>query len=65
MPNSVRGLDDILIGSLPEFSLNIINGTPGCRKTMMVHQIAFANGASKRPAPYFAILDKPYNRRPV
>ena len=32
-PTGVRGLDEILGGGLPEFSFNIIAGTPGCGKT--------------------------------
>jgi circadian clock protein KaiC len=59
LPTGVRGLDDILGGGLPEFSLNIIGGTPGCGKTTMVHQIAFANGTAKKPALYFTILGEP------
>ena len=39
----VRGLDDILGGGIPEFSFNIIAGTPGCGKTTLAHQIVFAN----------------------
>jgi circadian clock protein KaiC len=59
LPTGVRGLDDILGGGLPEFSLNIIGGTPGCGKTTMAHQIAFANGKAKKPALYFTILGEP------
>ncbi len=33
LPTGVRGLDDILGGGIPEFSFNIIAGTPGCGKT--------------------------------
>src|ERR1700680_4814562 len=35
LPTGVRGLDDILGGGIPEFSFNIIAGTPGCGKTTM------------------------------
>ncbi|MEP6672290.1 MAG: ATPase domain-containing protein, partial [Chthoniobacter sp.] len=42
MPTGVRGLDDILGGGIPEFSFNIIAGTPGCGKTTLAHQIIFA-----------------------
>ena len=30
LPTGVRGFDDILGGGIPEFSFNIIGGTPGC-----------------------------------
>jgi len=52
-------LDQILGGGLPEFSFNIIAGTPGCGKTTLAHQIAFANASAERPALYFTILGEP------
>ncbi len=55
----VRGLDDILGGGIPEFSFNIIAGTPGCGKTTLAHQIVFANATVKRPALYFTVLGEP------
>ncbi len=55
----VPGLDDILGGGIPEFSFNIIAGTPGCGKTTLAHQIAFASGTPARPALYFTILGEP------
>jgi circadian clock protein KaiC len=59
MPTGVRGLDDILGGGIPEFSFNIIAGTPGCGKTTLAHQIVFANATVKRPALYFTVLGEP------
>jgi len=59
MPTGVPGLDDILGGGIPEFSFNIVAGTPGCGKTTMVHQIAFANGTPKKPALFFTVLGEP------
>jgi circadian clock protein KaiC len=59
LPTGVRGLDEILSGGVPEFSLNIICGTPGCGKTTLAHQIAFANATAKRPALYFTVLGEP------
>ena len=55
----VRGLDDILGGGLPEFSFNLISGSPGCGKTTLVHQLAFANAAADRPVLYFTVLGEP------
>ena len=59
LPTGVPGLDQILGGGLPEFSFNIIAGTPGCGKTTLAHQIAFANATEERPALYFTILGEP------
>jgi circadian clock protein KaiC len=59
LPTGVRGLDDILGGGMPEFSFNIIAGTPGCGKTTLAHQIAFANATPKKPALYFTVLGEP------
>ena len=59
LPTGVRGLDDILGGGIPEFSFNIIAGTPGCGKTTLAHQIVFANATPKRPALYFTVLGEP------
>src|ERR1035437_1168031 len=59
LPSGVRGLDDILGGGIPEFSFNIIAGTPGCGKTTLAHQIIFANATAKKPALYFTVLGEP------
>src|SRR6187402_3586776 len=59
MPTGVRGLDDILGGGIPEFSFNIIAGTPGCGKTTLAHQIVFANATAEKPALYFTLLGEP------
>ena len=59
LPTGVRGLDDILGGGIPEFSFNVIAGTPGCGKTTLAHQIIFANATAKKPALYFTVLGEP------
>src|SRR3972149_3067735 len=59
IPTGVRGLDDILGGGIPEFSFNIIAGTPGCGKTTLAHQIVFAQATEKKPALYFTVLGEP------
>jgi circadian clock protein KaiC len=59
LPTGVRGLDVILGGGIPEFSFNIIAGTPGCGKTTLAHQIVFANATVKKPALYFTVLGEP------
>src|ERR1700691_4003295 len=59
LPTGVPGLDEILGGGLPEFSFNIIAGSPGCGKTTMAHQFVFANATPERPAIYFTVLGEP------
>ena len=59
LPTGVRGLDEILGGGIPEFSFNVIAGTPGCGKTTLAHQIVFANATPKTPALFFTILGEP------
>jgi circadian clock protein KaiC len=59
LPSGVRGLDDILGGGIPEYSFNIIAGLPGCGKTTLAHQVAFANATTKHPALYFTALGEP------
>jgi circadian clock protein KaiC len=59
LPTGVPGLDEILGGGLPEFSFNIIAGSPGCGKTTLAHQFIFANATPERPALYFTVLGEP------
>ena len=59
LPTGVPGLDEILGGGLPEYSFNILAGTPGCGKTTLAHQIMFSNATPERPAIYFTVLGEP------
>jgi circadian clock protein KaiC len=59
LPTGVRGLDEILGGGIPEYSLSIIAGEPGVGKTTLAHQIIFANATPDRPALYFTVLGEP------
>ena len=59
LPTGVPGLDEVLGGGLPEFSFNIIAGTPGAGKTTLAHQIMFANASAARPALYFTVMGEP------
>ena len=59
LPTGVSGLDEIMGGGIPEFSFNIIAGTPGCGKTTLAHQIVFANATVRKPALYFTVLGEP------
>jgi circadian clock protein KaiC len=55
----VPGLDAVLGSGLPEFSFNVIAGSPGTGKTTLAQQIVFANATVKRPALYFTVLGEP------
>lgn len=59
LPTGVRGLDEIMGGGIPEFSFNLIAGSPGSGKTTLAHQIIFANATAKKPALYFTVLGEP------
>jgi circadian clock protein KaiC len=55
----VPGFDAILGGGLPEYSFNLIAGSPGTGKTTLAQQIVFANATVARPALYFTVLGEP------
>ena len=59
LPTGVPGLDEILGGGLPEYSFNLIAGTPGAGKTTLAHQIMFALASPARPALYFTLIGEP------
>ncbi len=59
LATGVPGLDEILGGGLPEYSLNLIVGPPGSGKTTLAHQIMFALATPERPALFFTILGEP------
>jgi len=59
LPSGVPGLDEVLGGGIPEFSFNLIAGGPGCGKTMLGHQIMFANATPERKAVYFSVIGEP------
>lgn len=59
LQTGVPGLDEVLGGGLPEFSFNVIAGSPGCGKTTLAHQIMFALATPERPALYFTVMGEP------
>ncbi|MEP7188970.1 MAG: ATPase domain-containing protein, partial [Roseiflexaceae bacterium] len=59
LPTGVPGFDEVLGGGIPEFSFNLISGTPGAGKTTLVHQIMFTNASAARPALYFTVMGEP------
>ena len=59
LATGVPGLDNLLGGGLPEFSFNLIAGTPGSGKTTLAHQIMFSLANPKNRALYFTVLGEP------
>lgn len=55
----VPGLDNLLGGGLPEYSFNLIAGSPGSGKTTLAHQIMFSLAGPMMPALYFTVLGEP------
>ena len=59
LKTGIPGLDNLLGGGLPEFSFNLIAGTPGSGKTTLAHQIMFALANPDNRALYFTVLGEP------
>ncbi len=59
IPSGVPGLDPILGGGFPEYSLNLVFGGPGMGKTTLVNQILFANATEERPALFITLAGEP------
>ncbi len=59
LPTGVPGLDNLLGGGLPEFSFNLIAGTPGSGKTTLAHQIMFSLANPDNRALFFTVLGEP------
>jgi len=59
LATGVPGLDELLGGGIPEFSFNLIAGSPGCGKTTLAHQIMFSLANPDRRALFFTVLGEP------
>jgi circadian clock protein KaiC len=59
LPTGIPGFDEVLGGGIPEFSFNLVSGTPGAGKTTLAHQIMFANASAACPALYFTVMGEP------
>jgi len=59
LQTGVPGLDNLLGGGLPEFSFNLIAGTPGSGKTTLAHQIMFSLANPNNRALFFTVLGEP------
>jgi circadian clock protein KaiC len=59
LSTGLPGLDAILGGGLPEFSFNLIVGSPGSGKTTLAHQIMFSLVSEDKPALFFTAFGEP------
>ena len=59
LPTGVPGLDEVLDGGLPEYSFNLITGSPGAGKTTLAHQIMFRNASASNTVLYFTVMGEP------
>ncbi|HEY8095013.1 MAG TPA: ATPase domain-containing protein, partial [Methylobacter sp.] len=59
LKTGVPGLDNLLGGGLPEFSFNLIAGSPGSGKTTLAQQIMFSLANSTNRALFFTVLGEP------
>jgi circadian clock protein KaiC len=59
LKTGIPGFDELLGGGVPEFSFNLLAGTPGSGKTTMAHQIMFALANPDRRAIFFTVLGEP------
>jgi len=59
LKTGVPGLDNLMGGGLPEFSFNLIAGTPGSGKTTLAHQMMFSLARPDFRALFFTVLGEP------
>src|SRR6185312_4303319 len=59
LATGVPGLDEVLGGGLPEYSFNLIVGTPGAGKTTLAQQAMFGLATAERPALYLTLVGEP------
>ena len=55
----IPGFDELMGGGVPEFSFNLLAGTPGSGKTTLAHQMMFKIANPDRRAIFFTVLGEP------
>jgi circadian clock protein KaiC len=55
----IPGFDELMGGGVPEFSFNLIAGTPGSGKTTLAHQMMFSLANPECRALFFTVLGEP------
>ena len=55
----IPGFDELMGGGVPEFSFNLIAGTPGAGKTTLAHQMMFSMASPHSRAIFFTVLGEP------
>lgn len=55
-------LDTVLGGGFPSNSLNIVMGTPGTGKTILVEQLLFHNARQGRPVVFLSTISEPLSK---
>jgi circadian clock protein KaiC len=57
--SAIPGFDELMGGGVPEFSFNLIAGTPGSGKTTLAHQLMFTIANPDCRALFFTVLGEP------
>ena len=56
------GLDEVLLGGIPQNTISVIMGAPGTGKTILAEQLAFANATPEAPVLYLTTLSEPLEK---
>ncbi|MDQ5844760.1 MAG: AAA family ATPase [Acidobacteriota bacterium] len=62
IPTGCAGLDEVLMGGIPENTITVLIGAPGTGKTLLAEQLAFANATPDAPVLYLTTLSEPLDK---
>jgi len=66
MPERIRtgcpGLDEVLHGGIPAYTISLLMGAPGSGKTILAEQIAFSNASAETPVLYLTTVSEPLDK---